>query len=558
MSFRIEGGWSLILTGADLLVAELVKHGVRWVATLCGNGLNPFYVACRKAGVRLIDTHNEQAAAYIADAYARLTGNLGVCAVSSGIAHCNAITGIANAYFDGAPVLLFTGASAGYGSWRGVFQEFDQVALAAPICKFASSVSRASDISFLVRQAVAFATSGRPGPVHLTIPINVLEERIDASFEAIGKKPEARFIGCADPKLLRDAVELINEAQRPVIVAGTGVFYARAQKPLMELSEAALLPIVTPIWDRGSIENPHPNFLGVVGAASGEPRILGDADLVIVVGAQVDYRIGFLKEPAVQKDTCIIRLDSDPCQLRQGVEPHLAIQGDLASALSDLTALIKDAGAPSSHSKWLEEARRRWRIFRARWIEGPLSKGPMTGRHIVEAIRPFLKEEITFLIDGGNIGQWAHMVLAESYPSSWLTCGSSAVVGWGIPGAMAAKLAFPERRTLLLSGDGAFGFTITELESAARQGLSFVAVVANDQAWGIVVSGQRQTLGEDGIIASKFGTMRYDRVAKAFGINGVRVESIEELRSAIRRGFASKHPTVIDVPITGGGPSDAV
>jgi len=505
----------------------------------------------------LIDTHNEQAAAYMADAYARLTGRLGVCAVSSGVAHSNALTGIANAYFDGAPVLLITGASAGYGSFRGVFQEFDQVALAAPICKFASSVNRASDIAFLTRHAIAVATSGRFGPVHLTIPIDVLEEKVEGSTYGVEVSPRMQALGRADPKTIQQAAKLLGEAQRPLIVAGTGVFYAQAQRQLMEFSEAAAIPIVTPIWDRGSVEKPHPNFLGVVGAASGEPKILADADLVILVGALVDYRIGFLKEPAVQKDLCVIRLDTDPCLLRQGVEPHVAIQADLASALSELAAQARNLGAFSSHSRWLEEARRRWRIFRSRWVERPLQNGTMTGRHIVEAIRPFLAEDLIFLIDGGNIGQWAHMVLADCYPSNWLTCGSSAVVGWGIPGAMAAKLAYPERNVLLLSGDGAFGFTIAELESAARQGLPFVAVVANDQAWGIVVSGQLQALGEEGVIASRIGPTRYDDVAKAFGLNGIRVESVEGLREAIRQAFVARLPTVIDVPISGGGPADS-
>lgn len=547
----------MVLTGADLLVSELSRYGVRWISTLCGNGLNPFYISCRRAGIRLIDTHNEQAAAYMADAYARLTGRLGVCAVSSGVAHSNALTGIANAYFDGAPVLLITGASAGYGSFRGVFQEFDQVALAAPICKFASSVSRASDIAFLTRHAIAVATSGRFGPVHLTIPIDVLEEKVEGSTYGVEVSPRMQALGRADPKTIQQAAKLLGEAQRPLIVAGTGVFYAQAQRQLMEFSEAAAIPIVTPIWDRGSVEKPHPNFLGVVGAASGEPKILADADLVILVGALVDYRIGFLKEPAVQKDLCVIRLDTDPCLLRQGVEPHVAIQADLASALSELAAQARNLGAFSSHSRWLEEARRRWRIFRSRWVERPLQNGTMTGRHIVEAIRPFLAEDLIFLIDGGNIGQWAHMVLADCYPSNWLTCGSSAVVGWGIPGAMAAKLAYPERNVLLLSGDGAFGFTIAELESAARQGLPFVAVVANDQAWGIVVSGQLQALGEEGVIASRIGPTRYDDVAKAFGLNGIRVESVEGLREAIRQAFVARLPTVIDVPISGGGPADS-
>jgi len=547
----------LALTGADLLVSELVRHGVHWVATLCGNGLNPFYLACKKAGIRVIDTHNEQAAAYIADTYARLTGQMGVCAVSSGIAHCNALTGVANAYFDGAPVLLITGASAGYGARRGVFQEFDQVALAAPICKYVSLVSRPADLAFMVRQSIAAASAGRPGPAHLTVPLDVLEGRVDAPAEGQARTSSSmRTAVRPEPERILEAAKLIGRSQRPLIVAGTGAFYAKVQGEVVEFSESAAIPMVTPIWDRGVIEEPHPNFLGVVGAASGEPRLLADADLVILVGVQVDYRMGFLRPPAVQSDLRIIRIDSDPCQLRQGAEPDLAIAASPPICLREMTEEVKRLGS-APHIDWLEESRRRSSRFRERWVKGPLPDGPMTGRHIVEAIRPFLTDGVVFLIDGGNIGQWAHMVLADHYPSNWITCGASAVVGWGIPGAMAAKLAFPERRVLLLSGDGAFGFTTAELESAARQGLPFVAVVANDHAWGIVVSGQVQSFGEEGVIASRIGAIRYDEVARGFGANGVRAESVDELRDAIRQGFASGLPTVIDVPTSVRGPSDS-
>ena len=230
----------------------------------------------------------------------------------------------------------------------------------------------------------------------------------------------------------------------------------------------------------------------------------------------------------------------------------------MASTLSELAAQARNLGIASSHLRWLEESRQRSHLLRAGWTQNPLVKKPMTGRHIVEAVRPFLTRDLVFLVDGGNIGQWVHMILAaDRYPSHWLTCGASAVVGWGIPGAIAAKLAFPERPVLLLSGDGSFGFTPAEIESAARQGLPFVVIVADDRAWGIVVSGQRQTLGEESVMASRFGSIRYAELAKAFGANGIVAESVEELTKAIREGFASTKPTVIDVPISVRGPAEA-
>jgi len=546
------------LTGADLLVTELKRQGVTWVSTLCGNGLNPFYLACRRAGIRLIDTHNEQAAAYMADSYARLTGRVGVCVVSSGVAHSNALTGVANAFFDGSPLLLITGASAGYGACRGVFQEFNQVALAKPICKFAKWVSRTDDLAFLVRKAFTVALSGRPGPVHLTIPIDVLENEVEPPTEsAKADASEASSKNLVDLFFVSEAVQAIESSNRPLILAGSGVFYSGGCDALLRFSEASAIPIVTPIWDRGVVDTPHPNFLGVVGAASGEPRLLEDADLIILAGVRADYRVGFLRPPKVKEDVFIIRVNRDACELNRGVKPNLSFSASPPLVFDQLANSIGSEGK-SRHEEWLEEARERCRIFYSRWVDSePPAAKPMSGWCIVNVIRPLLTEDVVFLVDGGNIGQWAHMLLTnDRYPSYWLTCGASGVVGWGIPGAMAARLAYPDRPVLLLSGDGSFGFTVTELESAVRQNFSFVAVVANDGAWGIVVNEQKRQFDGEDVIASRFGPIRFDKVAEALGAKGIHVEDPEELSSAIQEGFQTDLPTVINVPISIGGPSE--
>ena len=548
-----------MVNGADLLAAELRHKGVEWISTLCGNGLFSLYASCVKAGIRLIDFRNEQGAAYAAEAFARLTGRVGVCAVSSGVAHNNALTGIANAYFDGAPVLLLTGTSPGYGAGRGVFQEFDQVALAKPICKYASEVNRVCDLAFKIREAFSAATSGRPGPVHLTVTQDVFDGQVKEtkSETYVSATQLEPTLGPADAQNVHRIAKLLKSSERPLLIAGTNLFYAGPQPSMMRLCETASIPIVVPIWDRGVIEKAHPNFLGVVGAASGQPRLLPDADFILLAGARVDYRTGFLVPPAVRGDVTIVRVDIDPQQLEQGIQPTIGVLAD-PDAFSE--QLIKECEALGgcSHEESLREARERGRRFQAS-MTGPTPKpGAMTGRHVVEAIFTLLTDDTVFLIDGGNIGQWAHM-LTDRYPSTWLTCGASGVVGWGLPAAIGAKLAYPDRKVLLLSGDGAFGFTLGELEAATRQGIPFVAVVAVDEAWGIVVTTQRRLMGEKGVIASRFAgkpPARYDEVAKALGADGVRVEDPAELSSAIRQGFAADRPTVIHVPIQAGGPTD--
>ena len=546
------------MTGADLLALTLRERNVEFVATLCGNGLNPLYLACRDAGIRLIDTRNEQAAAYIADAYARLTRRVGVVAVSSGIAHINALTGIANAWFDGAPVLLITGESPSSQDGMGKFQEFDHVALARPITKYARQVREPEKIAFYVREALAQATSGRPGPVCLSIPVDVLSAEIPAGKAIRVRSGPGEVVqdAAADPDLIAEAARLIATARRPVLVAGSGVFYAEAQHELDEFARLAAIPVVVPIWDRGCIERPADYFLGVVGAASGEPRLLPDADLVLLVGCRTDYRLGFALPPTVSEKATLIRIDIDAVELRSGIEPTVKLLGDPCTVLGQLTRSTQRLKA-KPHSAWLAQARRRDAAFRKRWLQAPAPPAPpMTGRHIVDAVRPFLTDDLLFLIDGGNIGQWANMALADHYPSRWLTCGASAVVGWGLPGAIGAKLAYPSRPVLLLTGDGAIGFTIGELETAVKHATPFVILLADDSAWGIVVSGQKQAHGPEGVLASRMAPVDYAQLAESFGAIGVRVERPEDLAPAIAKGLAADRVTLLHVPIAILGPAD--
>jgi len=543
------------MNGADVFVRELLDRGTRFVMTLSGNGTEPFYAACQRAGLRVVDFRNEQAASFAADAAARLTGRLAVCAVSAAVGHVNALIGVTNAGFDGAPMLLFSGSSDHRRTDQGKFQDQDQVAVAAPLCKYARLVDRPDRIAFLVGQAIAAATSGRPGPAHLTIPSDVLNADVDppvhrATIGAAEVRPRA----AAGPGQVAEVAELLAHAERPLVVAGSGAFYANAGEALDAFARATAVPVVIPIWDRGVIEKPAETFLGVIGAASGGPRLLPDADLVLLVGARIDYRVGYAEPPEIRPDATVVRIDVDSAELRQGREPDVAIQADPASALIALTEAVTRRTDFSPCREWLAEARRRRAEFLAPW-SGPLPADPTTGRHLVEALKPFLDEQAFFLIDGGNIGQWAH-VLADRYPSSWLTCGASGVVGWGIAGAIAAKLLHPDRPVILLSGDGAIGFGLPEFETAVRQGTPFVCVLADDRAWGSVASGQAKQHGPDQFIACRLGPVDYAKVAEGFGALGLRADSPEEIAPAIRRGLASGRPTLVHVPTVLGGPRD--
>lgn len=544
------------MTGADVLIRDLKEAGVPCIYTLCGNGLEPILTSCHRAGMRIIDTRNEQAAAYMADTAGRLTRRVGVVATSSGVAHLNALTGVCNAWFDGSPMLLITGATDSATAGRGNFQDMDSVALSRPICKYAQGVNRPERISPDVREALRIALTGRPGPVHLTIPMDVLRAETRGSS---GGRSEIQPLAyncraAADPAAIQEAAGLIQGAKRPLLVAGSGAFYAEASQTLAHLARLLKAPVMVPIWDRGAVEKAIPEFVGVIGSASGEPRILPDADLVILAGARVDYRLGYLEPPAVSRNAKIIRIDPDPQEMVQGIRPEVSLLGDVRAVFSQLIKVLRSRGHEGS-SAWLAAARKRDRAFRKKWIASPLQPTLLpTGRHIVEVLRGVVDERTFFLVDGGNIGQWVHMAMADRYPERWITCGASGGIGWGIPGAMAVRSLFPKDPILVLSGDGSATFTIAELETATRQGLPFVCVIADDKAWGIVVSNMRK-MGKP-MVGAKLGPIRFDQIAEGFGARGLRIEDPRELPKAIREGFRADRPTLIHIPIETAGPSD--
>ena len=493
------------------------------MATLCGHGLDPLYHAARDGGMRLVDTRNEQTASFMADAYGRLTRTPGVCATSSGVAFVNALSGVANAFFDCGPMLLLSGAGALRTAGLGHFHDMDQAAIARTLTKYSRVIDVAERSGQILEEALDSAAAAPQGPVHLTFPMDIQTTEVDA-------KALFRHVRHPSPEPADDwraAAAVIASSQRPLLIAGSGAFYAGESGALADFSEQMSIPIVVPIWDRGCVERPVATFMGVLGAASGGPRLLADADCVIVAGAVSDYRTEFLQQ------------DVPTVFLRCG-------WGELADHLKPTQA----------QREWLAEAQRRRREFVAS-IEKTgaeqAAEGGTHAIHIVAALRRVLDEETVLLIDGGSIGQWAHQLLTDRYPSRWLTCGRSGVVGWGIGGAMAARLARPASPVILLSGDGAFTFNVADLECAVRQNLPFVAIVADDCAWGITRAGHLRQFGEP--IASALGAIQFARLAESVGARAAVAAQPEEIEPALRAALESGQVSVLHVPIAGGNPA---
>ena len=518
------------MTACEWLVEGLRQRGVRWIATLCGHGLDPLYHAAKKGGLRLVDTRNEQTASYIAETRGRLAGQPGVVAVSSAVAHANAMTGVVDSHFDGAPMMLISGAGDFRTAGMGHFQDVDQVALAAPVTKFARAIDCPERTLEILDTAWKSACSAPPGPVHLSFPLDV--QTAEVASERLVRRADDGSSAAAPGFDIDGAASALAAAERPLVVAGSGVYYAGEGEALLAFCEEFAIPIVVPIWDRGSIDRVSDVFLGVIGAASGGPRLLADADVIVMAGAVADYRVGFLQQGAVSGEVSVVRLDRGWRSLASG---YRARQG-------------------KSHSQWLGEARRRKGAFRAK-VEAAAARQASRGLHavdVLEALRESLPDDAVLAVDGGSIGQWAHQLFCDRYPGHWLTCGRSGVVGWGLGGAMGARLVYPDRPVILLSGDGAFTFAPAEIECAVRQRLPFVAIVADDQAWGITRAGHEAKFGE--AISSTLGAVDFAKMAEAFGARGVKAETPDAIREAVSAGLASREVTVIHVPIVGGNP----
>jgi acetolactate synthase-1/2/3 large subunit len=521
---------------------------VEYVFVLCGNGLQPFLEACHGSRLKIVDVRNEQAASYMADLWGRMTGRLGVVAVSSGPGHTNALTGLANAAWDGGPMLLLSGCSEWSTKGLDHFQELDQVGMVEPICKYASLVDRVDHLERKFSAALFHATAHRPGPVHLTIPMDVLRAECKAQIAGaparVGQGPPP------DGTVARQVVAKLHRATRPLIVAGSGVFYAGAGGLLQEFAELTSIPVLTQMWDRGDFPQAFPEYVGVASSeVNGAMSLFNEADVVLTVGARVDYRLGHGQPPVCRKGVEFIRIDADPAEVHRALQPALGMVADPYLALEEIISCAREL--EWHHGDWLARVQAAREEFLQRWTDFGWEDGsPLPAIRLCREIKAVLDErDPVFLLDGGNIGRWAHMFLFDRHPAHWLTCGASGVVGWGLPGAIAAKLAHPDRPVLLLSGDGSAGFTVTEIQTALRFHTPYVAVIADDSAWGIVVDGQR----EDKRIASELGELRFDLVAKALGARGIYVDRPDMLRPAIEEALAMDTVTIIQVPVQQGG-----
>ena len=535
------------VTGSHLIAQALKLEGVDNIFTLAGDHVLPVLDVMADGAFRFIDTRHEQAAVHMADAWGRITGQLGVCMYTTpGFA--NAIPGLANAMHSESPLLSIAGSADLAELGRGAMQEIDQVGMAAPTAKESLMIHDARRIPDTIARAVRQAYSGRRGPVHLTIPVDVQEQELEEDEVTFFNPDEYRAGEAiyAPPELIRQAVELLRSAQRPMVIAGEAAGYAADGQALQAFAETTRAPVLTEGQARGLLSDNHPYGFGFFERGLNRAASkLREADLVILLGRKQDYTIGFCRPPNIAADAKIIQIDPAAAEIGRNRGVAVGIVGDVTSVLTQLTQ------AAAQHSwqdlPWLEELRAA-RAAQAEWAEGLAAPDtPMHAMFVHKTLESMLRPDDFLSFDGGDFCHFGRALLPAQMSKRWSYVSSLGMLGSSLPSALAAQVAYPDSRVINLTGDGAFGFNGMEFDTAVRHQLNVVTILGNDSAWGIDRQIQLGLYGRP--VATDLLPTRYDQVVQGLGGHGELVERPEDLRPALERAFAAHKPALVNVTV---------
>ena len=545
------------MKGAEALVRCLMEEGVRYVFGVPGDQCNPItdaiYRLGGEVGMRFVTTRHEQAAAHMADAWARLTGQPGVCLGTVGPGVADLVPGVYPAWADSVPVIVL---GAQNQTWRcypehGSMQALDQVALMTPITKWRALVNDVRRMPELVQLAFRAAISGRPAPVYLDLPSNVLCDKID--IEACPILPPQRYRATAAPVadagVIEQAADMLARAEWPLIHTGGGVIRAEAWDEVRELAEYLSAPVTTSLGGRGSIPEDHP--LCLIPSASGAYKVQAAADVVLLVGGRMGDIDFWGRQPiwgAPDKQR-FIQIDIEPQNIGLNRQAEIALVGDAKSTLRALLEAVRIRTGSKMENPMFEEARQAQKAWVDGWEDGAHSdQVPIHPLRLMREVRQFFPRDAIFAQDGGTTAVWAFYQNRIYEPRSFLWAADSGHLGSGLPYAVAAKLAHPEVPVYCITGDGSFGLNAMEMETARRENAPIVVVIANDKAWGMIKGGQRLVY-DARYIGVDFTDARYDKLAEALGCYGERVTEPAQIRPALERAVDSGLPAVLDVMV---------
>jgi acetolactate synthase I/II/III large subunit len=517
-----------------LIALALKRAGIRHLFTLNGAHIWPILTGAAEHGIRIIDVRHEQSAAFAAEGWAKVTRECGVAAVTAGPGVTNSTSALAQAQSGDSPIFLI-GGRAPVARWgMGSLQEMDHVAVVKSLTKKAVTLASADEAYSLAAECMRTALSRRTGPVFMDVPIDTffgaadVPEATEHLTPDLGPPP--------DPDSIARAVRLIRDAERPAVIAGGSVWWSHAETELTRLVEAAHLPLCVNGMARGMLPPGHPLFF---------PRArgpaLGEADLILVIGAPLDFRLNFGQPPVFADGAKLVVVDVDDHRKHRNAE--VAIYGDLKAALGALAAA--SGGIPERDS-WLQKLREAEAASRRRDETMTQSdSSPVHPARLIAEVERFSDPDSIFVGDGGDFVSFAGRLLERPRPGLWIDPGPYGCLGSGPAYAMAAKLAHPDRQVILLSGDGAFGFSAMEFDTMVRHRIPVVCVIGNNGIWALEKHPMMSLLGVS--IATDLGPRtRYDKVVESLGGYGELVERPEQIRPALERAFRSGLPACIN------------
>lgn len=539
--------------GAEVFAATLAELGADRVFTLVGDHLNEALAALARVGIEIVHMRHESGVTHAADAYARLTRKPAVALVTGGPGHTNALTGIATAYLACSPLIAISGSRSSLLAGRQSFQDIDQVSMARPVVKWAAEVTSAKQIAFHLRRAWHEARSGRQGSVHLTISLDAFEG--EAAMVPAGSAISVSETAPSAADIQR-AAELLQWAQRPVIIAGSGVWWADAGEELRRFVERTGVPLYTITMARGVVSDDHPLCFGYADPALSRAAraAFQEADLFFVLGKRIDYRLGLGGPRVLPPESRVVQVDVHGPEFGLNRRVDLAICADVKKTLAAMLVGMERTNA-ARLQPWIRrctELRDDWRSRLEEHIadrNSPMHPAALFG----EVVRT-LPEDALISWDGGDFTHWGRSIVPAKIGGGWLRLGPLGTIGAALPNAIALQLMHPERPVVLFTGDGALGFYIAEMDTLVRYGLPVVIIVGNDAGWGLerelqMAQGTLDAAGST--VACELRRTRYDLIMQGFGGDGEHVETLYDIGPALRRGFAARKPYCIDVAVRG-------
>ena len=527
-------------TGAQLIVHLLERQGITTVTGIPGGTVLPLYDALSQSSqIRHVLARHEQGAGFIAQGMARTQGKTAVCIACSGPGATNLVTAIADARLDSIPLVCITGQVPTSMIGADAFQEVDTYGIAIPITKHNYLVRHISELPQVISDAFRIAQSGRPGPVWIDIPKDIQNAEIDIScFPEPGRcAPAPAF----NPQQVADAAAMINQAKRPVLYLGGGTINAAPQ--VRKLAEQANLPTTMTLMALGVLPTDHPLSLGMLGmhGARSTNFILQEADLLIVLGARFDHRaIGKTQEFC--PNAKIIHVDIDRAELGKIKQPHIAIQGDVAEVLTQLTPRLM----PTERAPWRALVASLQQEFP---FNMPNADDPLSHYGLINAVAACAEEDAIITTDVGQHQMWTAQAYPLRRPRQWLTSGGLGTMGFGLPAAIGAALAEPDRQIICFSGDGSLMMNIQEMATAAENGLNIKVILMNNQALGLVHQQQSLFYKQNVFEATYPGMVSFIKIAEGFGMSSCDLNEAQDPQAALREAMARPGPSLIHVRI---------